>query len=469
MNDIGRGAAGLAPSSRPWVWREIAATFALSWPLIVANLAQTLMSMTDVVMLGRLSPSALAAGALGFNLFLPMLLFGLGVTSAVAPIAASLFGGDPNDIESVRRAAHQSFISALLLCVPMWAVLWNARAILVAFGEDPALATLAQSYLHGLQWALAPGLLFLAVRSVYSALNRTSVTLVAAVLAVLVNAVGNWGLIFGHFGLPAWGVFGSGAATSISNVFMLIVIVGYGLLERNVARYRLFAWPLTFDWPRMRALWRLGLPIGAAITFEITIFSATVLLMGLIGTAALAAHAIVFQLASLAFMVPLGVSQAATVRVGHSYGARDRRGVSRAGWIALGAVLCLMVGTATIMLAFPRLLISGFIDGSDAANAAIVAQALIFLRIAALFQIFDGVQAVASGMLRGVHDARAPMWIALFGYWGVGLPLGAALAFGTPLRGTGLWIGLASGLALVSALLVLRWRRKERSGFFVAA
>jgi MATE family multidrug resistance protein len=188
--------------------------------------------------------------------------------------------------------------------------------------------------------------------------------------------------------------------------------------------------------------------------------------MGLIGAAALAAHAVVFQVASMAFMIPLGLSQAATVRVGRAYGARDAAGASRAGWTALTIGLGFMVLSASTMLLFPRFLLSGFIDVAAPANADIVARAGAFLRVAALFQIFDGAQAVAAGMLRGVHDARTPMLIALIGYWGVGLPVGVLLAFATPLSGVGLWIGLACGLAFVAALLLARWRSRERAGFF---
>jgi MATE family multidrug resistance protein len=300
---------------------------------------------------------------------------------------------------------------------------------------------------------------------VYSALGRSNPTLLAGVLAIGVNAVGNWALIFGHLGLPALGVLGSGLATFASQCFMLAVLIGYGALDRRVAHFALFARPFRFDAAGQRALWRLGAPIGVAITLEILIFSTTVVLMGLISDADLEAHAIVFQIASVAFMIPLGLSQAATVRVGHAYGALDRRGVMRAGRVSLAITLAMMTGTAAAMLIAPRTFIAVFIDVSARANSEVLARAESFLRVAALFQIADGAQAVVSGMLRGVQDTRAPMWIAIAGYWGVGIPLGSALGFGTSLRGLGLWIGLAVGLACVAALLVLRWAARERAGF----
>ncbi len=457
------------PGGRARLAREVSATLALSWPLIIANLAQSAMTTTDLMMLGRLSPKSLAAGALGFNLFLPMLLFGVGLVGAVSPIAASQLGARPDDDAGVRGAAHQAFLSALALALPMWAVLWNARSLLIAFGEEPDLAAQAAVYLHGLQWALAPAFLYFAARSVFAALNRPGPTLLAGVLAVGVNAIANNLLIFGKFGLPALGVFGSGLATCISQVFMLLVLVFAAFIDPHLARYRLFGGAWRIDGLKLAQLWRLGAPIGATITIEIMVFSGAVFFMGIIGAPSLEAHAVVFQIISLAFMVPLGISQAATVRVGHAYGAGDALRVSRSGWAALAIGLGFAIASAATMLLFPRALISVFIDVAAPGNAEIVERAGAFLRIAALFQIFDGAQAVAAGMLRGVHDARTPMLIALFGYWGVGLPVGVALAFATPLAGTGLWIGLACGLASVSALLLARWRLRERAGFFKEA
>ena len=460
--------AGEAPArlAGGWFAREAAATFALSWPLVLANLASSAMTTTDIMMLGWLSPKALAAGALGYNLFMPLFLFGIGLTSAASPIAASLVGADARDFKGPRRAAHQAFLSSIILVLPMWAILWNARAILVAFGEEPELAGLAGAYLHGYQWCLAPAFLFFAARSVFAALHRTTPTLVAGLLGVAINGLLNYLLIFGKFGFPAWGVFGSGLATSLSQLAMLGVLVGYSFIDPLLRRHRLFNDPWRPHWPSFAQLWRLGAPTGAMIAVEIAIFASTVLVMGLIGDAALEAHAMVFQIASLTFMVPLGVSQAATVRVGHAYGARDARQVSRAGWTAFWMVLAFMATSAATMLLVPRLLLSGFIDVAAPANAEVVALALSFVQIAALFQIFDGAQAVGAGMLRGVHDARLPMLIAFFGYWVVGAPIGLYLAFRTPLLGLGLWIGLAVGLAFVAVLLLTRWRQRERAGFF---
>jgi MATE family multidrug resistance protein len=445
---------------------EIAATFALSWPIVITNLAINLMTTTDVMWLGRLSPDALAAGALGFNIFLPIFLFGVGIVGAAAPIAASVIGADPSDSEGARRVGHQALISSLLLAVPIWAFLWNAAPILRAIGEPPDIAASAGTYMHGLQWSLGPALLANALRSVYAAMNRTGAVLVASLIAVVFNALANYVLIFGHFGAPALGVFGSGLATTLSHSLMFLLLAGYSFLDPRSRALRLFASPWRLHAAELARLWRLGLPIGATIAAEVSVFSISALAMGLIGPDSIEAHAIVIQIAATAFMVPLGLGQAASVRVGHAFGARDRAAVSRAGWTAFGMTLVFVAVSAAVMFAMPRLLISAFISPDAPASAAIVAIALSFVRIAAIFQVFDGGQAALANMLRGIHDSKWPMVMALTGYWAIGVPVSLALGFLTPLRGEGLWIGLAVGLAAVATMLLWRWLAKERAGFF---
>src|SRR5271170_649832 len=446
--------------------REIVATFALCWPIVLTNLAMNLMTTTDVMLLGWLSPQALASGSLGFNLYLPLFLFCIGVVGAAAPIAAARIGADSADAEGVRRIGHQALISSLLLALPAWAILWNAAPILRAIGEPPELAANAGLYMRGLQWALAPAMLSFSTRSVFAALNRTGPVLIASLIAVVFNALANYALIFGHFGAPALGIFGSGLATSLSHLLMFSLLVGYSFIDPRMRAVGLFSSLWRFHAASLAQLWRLGLPIGGTIAAEISVFSLSALAMGLIGPDSIEAHAIVIQIAATAFMVPLGLGQAASVRVGHAFGARDRAAVSLAGWTAFGMTMAFVAVSAGAMFAFPRLLISPFISTEAPANAAIVALALSFLRIAAIFQVFDGGQAALAGMLRGVHDSRWPMVMAMTGYWAIGMPTGLALGFLTPLRGLGLWIGLAIGLAAVALLLLARWRGKERRGFF---
>jgi multidrug resistance protein, MATE family len=444
--------------------RELGATFALSWPIVLANVANNLMSATDIMMLGWLSPRALAAGALGFNLYLPAFLFGSGVVAALAPIAASKIGAGEG-AEAVRRASDQALLSALAIAAFAWIGLSQTASILTVIGEDPDLARDAGTYMRGYQWSLAPSLLFFAGRSIFFALERPRPALVASLLAVALNAFANYALIFGRFGMPALGIFGSGLATTLSQAAMFGMLVVASLIDPRIRRYRPFVLPWLPARTELRALWRLGLPIACTIVAEVGVFSAGTLVVGLMGRAPLEAHTVVLQIASLAFMVPLGLGQAATVRVGRAYGARDPAAISRAGWSAFGVTAAFAMVSAATMTAFPRLLIAPFMAVDAPQNAEAVAIAVSLLQVAAIFQIFDASQATLANMLRGLHDTRWPLVIALAGYWAVGAPVGLALGFGWSLGAVGVWIGLASGLAAVAVLLLIRWRGRERRGF----
>ncbi|MGE0699960.1 MAG: MATE family efflux transporter, partial [Hyphomicrobiaceae bacterium] len=321
----------------------------------------------------------------------------------------------------------------------------------------------AGRYVRALQWALLPFWGYLVLRSFVGALERPVWALAVGIGGVALNAAGNWCLMLGHCGMAPLGIAGSGLATTLASTAMLVALAIVST-RGSFARYAILRRPWRFDVAVLRALYRLGLPMAATLLFEVTIFNAAVFLMGLIGAAALAAHTIAIQLASLTFMVPLGIGQAATVRVGLAFGRKDTDAIRRAGWSALGLGTAFMGAMALVMLLAPRTLIGAFLDTSVPANAEVVSLATTFLLLAALFQIADGAQAVCSGMLRGLHDARVPMIYALFGYWGFGLPLGWLLAFPLGLGGTGIWIGLAAGLAVVAALMIWRWMRRDALG-----
>jgi multidrug resistance protein, MATE family len=447
--------------------RELAATLALSWPIVLANIALNVMNLTDIMMLGWLSPHALAAGALGFNLYLPVFLLGSGIVGALSPIAAAKLGAGAG-AEALRRATHQALLSAVLIAVVAWLFLWQTESILLAIGERPDLAADAGVYMRGYQWSLLPTLMVFAARAIFFAFERPRPTLIAGILAAAFNALANYALIFGKFGMPALGVFGSGLATTLADTGLIAMLIGFSLLDPRLRRLRLFALPWRPVAADLAALWRLGLPIGGTIAAEVGVFSTSTLAMGLIGAATLEAHTIALQIASLAFMVPLGLGQAASVRVGHAFGARDPAAIRLAGWSAFGVTLVFALISATTMIAVPRLLIAPFIDVGAAENTAAVAIAVAMLRIAAIFQIFDASQATLANMLRGLHDSRVPLVMALVGYWLVGAPIGVALGFATPLGGIGVWIGLATGLATVAVLLLARWLARERRGFLTA-
>ena len=458
MSDIALHSAG---ARDPWRG-EFRATLSLSWPMILTNLAQTALTTTDVVMLGWLGPDALAAGALATNLYFAFMIFGIGLVTAVAPMIARERGMRKHSVREVRRTFRQGLWSAIAISVPIWAVLWNTEPILLALGQEPRLAAGAETYMRTFQWALLPFLAYLVLRSFLGAMERPVWALWAGAVGFLANAAAAWCLIFGKLGFPRLELVGAGIATTFSSTVMFAVVAGVVLWDRKFRRYRLFGRLWRPDWRRFRELWRLGLPIGATLVFEVTIFNAAVFLMGLIGPAALAAHSIAIQIASVAFMVPLGFGQAVTVRVGRAYGAGDRDAIARAGWAAFILGVGFMCVTAAVMLFAPRLLIGGFLDLRAPENAPVVELAVTFLAFAALFQVADGAQAVASGMLRGLHDTRIPMLIAALGYWGVGLPLGVVLGFPLGLGGAGIWIGLATGLAVVAVLMSWRWAIREK-------
>ena len=455
-----------SPNARSVGFRgEIAETFALSWPIVLSNLALNLMQMTDVIFVGRLSADALASAALGYNLFLPLYLLVVGLVAAAAPIAAAIVGADAGDVAGVRRASDQALLSALLLSAPLLVVLWNAESLLLALGEPPNLAHGAGVYLHGFAWAAVPGFFHQIARSVFSALGRTREALLAGLIAVAFNAAANYVLVFGALGIPALGLFGSGLATTLANALMFLIMIAFAGFDPRLRPYRFFSRVWRPDQAAMRKLWALGAPIGLTIAAEVGTFAAAGLAMGLIGAAALAAHSIALQIASMAFMVPLGLGQAATVRVGHAYGAGDPGRASRAGWAVFGLTVAFAAVSGTVMAVFPGTLISAFIDPHVPGADEVTRLAISFVGVAALFQLFDGAQAALSNMLRGVHDSRTPMLLALAGYWLVGAPVGLTLAFATSLRGLGLWLGLLVGLVAVSTLLLWRWRAREKAGF----
>jgi MATE family multidrug resistance protein len=457
---------------RPTPWRaEARATMLLASPLVLTNLAQSLIHATDVVLLGQLGPRALAAAALGVNLYVFCLIFGMGLLTAAAPMIARERGRRASSVRDVRRTVRQAMWSAFLLVLPMWAFLWHSEAILLLLGQDPGLTAEAQGFVRHLMWALLPAFLYLVLRNFLAALERPGWPLAVAVGAVIMNLVVNIALIFGvpQIGLPALGLPGAGIGSSITVTVEFAVLALIVVRHRKFRRYHLFGRFWRPDWPRLREVWRLGLPIAVTLTLEVGVFNAAVFLMGLIGTASLAAHQIAIQIASLSFMVPMGLAQAVTVRVGLAYGARDPDGIARAGWVSFILATCFMALMALLMWVMPHHLVGIFLDPADPANAAVIPLAVAFLGIAAWFQIVDGAQAVGAGMLRGLHDTKVPMAFALFGYWVAGMGTAVGLGFGLGWGGVGIWTGLAAGLAVVALLMLARWSRRERLGLLAGA
>lgn len=441
---------------------------ALGWPIILTNLAQIAIGTTDTLMMGWLGPRELAAGTLGANLFFAVLILGMGLAMATSPLLAQTLGRARHSVRECRRITRQGLWLSLMFAVPCWALLWHAEAILRALGQDPDLSRAAASYVRAVQWSLLPSLWVIVLRSFMAALERPRAGMVVTWLAVTVHVGSNWVLMFGHWGAPRLGLVGAGISSTLSFTVMAVALAVFVYWDRRFRRFHLLGHWWRADWPKLRELLRVGLPMALAMGFEVTGFNAAAFLMGLISADALAAHAIALQVASVTFMVPLGMGQAATVRVGLAAGAGDAAGVARAGWLALGLGVGFMACTATTLLVVPQAIVHLFLDPAQPENVRVVALAVQFLAIAGMFQVVDGAQVVGAGALRGLKDTRAPMLFAGLGYWLIAIPLGAALAFWAGLAGRGIWIALAVGLGVVATLMVARWHRRRELGLIAA-
>jgi MATE family multidrug resistance protein len=450
--------------SEPHAWRhELRTTLALAWPLILSNLTMAAIQATDVVLLGWLGARPLAASALGINLTFAIGLICLGLVTASSPMMATALGHKTQSVHEVRRTFRQSFWMVASLILPFWLLLWNSEPIILALGQEPALARDAQTFLRGYMWSQLGFLLFQAMRNFVSALERPGWVLAISLCAIPLNAVLSYALIFGKFGLPAWGLFGGGLGSSIVWAVQAILLALIIVTDRQFRRFHLFGRFWRPDWPRYRRLWKLGFPIGLAMGFEGGVFSAAAYLMGLIDAESVAAHAVALQIAALSFMVPWGLAQAATVRVGRHLGEGNRPGIARAGWTAWGLGVGFMALMALLIWSIPRELITIFLDDTPE-NARVIGLGVSFLAIAAIFQVADGAQVVGAGMLRGLHDTRVPMIFTFVGYWAIGIGVGAWLAFRRGWQGQGIWTGLAVGLIIVAILMIWRWSRREQLG-----
>ena len=442
------------------LWRaELKATLVLAWPMVLTNLAQTAMGATDVLMLGWLGPDELAAGAVATNLYFLLFFIGFGLMLAIAPVLAEEIGAFRHEVRRVRQTVRHGLWLAVLVPLPIWALLWYGEKILLWTGQEPQTAALAGIYLHTLQWALMPFYGYVVLRNFVSVKARPMSAMIITICGVAFNALANWVLIFGHFGFPAMGIQGSGLATTLTSFMMFLAMAGVVSIDRHFRRYHLFGRFWRIDPAQFWRLLKLGASIGMLLLFETALFSISGLVMGNIGRDSVAAYAIALQLASITFMIPLGLSQAATVRVGLFYGAQQPDGIRRAGWTGFWLGTGFMAFTALVMVAIPETLIGLFLDRNDPKAAPVFALAVGFLSFAALFQIVDGAQSVAGGMLRGLQDTRVPLILGGIGYWGIGMPLGLWLAFEQGMQGKGIWLGLASGLAFVALTLLWRWMR----------
>mgnify|MGYP002401912755 CR=1 FL=1 len=449
---------------------ELRATLALAAPLAAANVATMVMGITNAVMVGHLGGAALAAAGLGGAVYFTLVMICQGVLNAVAPLAAHAIGAGDHD--AAGRIAAAGLGLAALLAMPMLVLLTVAPLLLHAIGYEPKLAADIAGYLSAIRWGAPAFLLSAVLRAMLSASGRPRVVMVVLLCGIPANAALNWVLIFGHLGLPALGIAGSGCATAAIQWLMMLTIAGYMALApgtapvrfgRGLSGRRLFA--------EFGQILRVGLPIGGLFAMEIGVFNTTGVLMGLFGADALGAHQLTINFASLTFMVPLGIAQAAVVRVALHLGADAPAAAVRAGRTAIALAAGFMLAMSVLLLAAPLAIIRLYLDIADPANRGVVQIAVSLIAIAALFQVLDGVQVVAVGALRGYRDTTVPMLVAAIGYWGIGFSGGWALAFPLGWGPVGMWWGLALGLAVVAVSLTLRleWRARSETGPGTAA
>jgi MATE family, multidrug efflux pump len=440
--------------ARPIIGCDIRAELRATLALAAANLAQMAMGVTDMVMVGRLGAMPLAAAGLGAMLYFTGGVVLQGILSAVAPLAAHALGA--GNRAAAGRIAGAGLLLAMLLALPFVAVLTNLDRLLHALGYDAALAAEIGRFLRAIAWGGPAFLGFAVLRSLLAALSRTRSVMIVLLLCVAGNAALNWVLIYGHFGAPALGVVGSGYASAINQ---WLILAGLALCIRimpGLAFLRVLSNAFAANWTAMAGILRLGLPIGGIMGIEVGVFMAAGVLMGLLGAVALGAHQLVLNCAGITFMVPLGLGPAATVRVAYQLGAGRALAARSAGFLALTLGIGFMSVTAVVLWTVPEAIIGAYIDIADRANRETVEIARRLITIAAVFQVFDGMQVIAAGALRGYKDTFVPMLLAIFGYWGAGFVGGWLLAFPLGYGPAGLWWGRAFGLAVVAILLTLR-------------
>ena len=438
--------------------KEIRETVVLAAPLILSQLAQMSMTFVDTIMVGRLGSQELAGVAVGWALYFTVVLISLGILMAVSPMVSQGYGA--GDRSAVGRAVRQGLWMATILAIPSCWVMWNGGWLLSWMGQEEATVLLAEEYLRAIVWGVVPIFWFGVLRFFVEGLSRPRVVMIIAGAAMLLNIAANYVLMYGKLGFPALGLAGCGWASTLvfwSMFLSLAFFIGNG---RELGAYGVFSHLGKPDWDSFSEIFRIGWPIGIMHGLEIGLFSTTAILMGLLGTTALAAHQIALQCASYAFMIPLGLSLAVSVRVGQAVGRNDFVGARRAGFVGMGLGAGVMMVSAICFWTFPRLIISLFLDIEKTANIEVVAQAVVLLSVAAVFQVCDGIQVTAAGALRGLKDTRILMMVGVVAYWIVGLSSGYTLGFQLRWEGVGLWWGLVLGLTTAAIMLLWRFTRQ---------
>ena len=436
--------------------RELYPMLQLAAPLALAELGWMVMGVVDTIMAGRLGPAAIGAGTLGTMVYYPIAICGAGMLLGMDTLVAQSHGA--NDARDCRRTLINGVWLGIGLTPLLIAILLPLIPLLQSAGTNARVMALFVPYMDALLWGTLPLMLYAAFRRYLQSVNVVRPILFALVSANVANAIGNWVLMFGHWGFPAMGLRGSGWSTSIARVYMAAVLFGAILWHERKAGNPLFRMPWRPEFARIRRLAALGFPAAMQILFEGALFGLVTVLAARLDEVSLAAHGIAVQVIATAFMVPLGISSAAAVRVGQAIGRKDPRSAATAGWTALLLSTLFMGSAALVMTVAPRWLVRLF-----SGDAAVIAMGAVLLRIAAWFELFDGFQVVATGALRGLGDTRAAMWAHLIGYWVIGLPISYVLCFSFGWGARGLWIGLTVALILIGIALMAAWRRRMRA------
>jgi MATE family multidrug resistance protein len=446
-------------------WRgELSATLQLAVPLAAAGVLQIAMHAIDVIFVARLGAEALAASSLAIAIFGTLTWSLSALTGSVAALIAAELGRRKHAVREVRRSTRMALWLAVFCSIGGMAVCLFGESFMRLAGQDPRIAGPAGDYLDILLWSMPGMILANVLRTFVSALGRPVYATLITAGGIGVNALGNYALVFGNLGAPALGLEGAAIATVITSIVTFAAYVLAIEANRDFRRYFLWGRIWRPEWPRFFDVLRIGSPVAVTVVAEAGFFSGAAYLMGLFGAQQLAGHTLALNIASFAFQVPFAIGQAATIRVGYHYGARNHVGIAYAGRAAILLGVGFMAMTALAMLLVPYALLALYVDVWAPTNATLLAFAVQFLVIAAAFQLFDGLQAVTMGALRGLQDTRVPMAYALFGYWVPGLASAVGFGFLLGFEGIGVWIGLAVGLIVVAGLMLWRWSRRENLG-----
>jgi MATE family multidrug resistance protein len=438
---------------------EFRPMFTLALPVVFAELGWMTMGMVDTLMVGRLSPEAIGAVGLGSSIFFGVCIFAMGLLLGLDTLVSQAFGA--GEINACHRWLVHGVVLAAGLSIPVAGLLFWIDSGLEGWGLDPTVLALTRPYVEIVAWSVLPLLLYAAFRRYLQSMGIVRPVMFALLAANVVNVFVNWVLIFGNFGAPALGVSGAAWATVFSRLAMMAFLLATILYREREERHQYSGVKdgvfdsLTLEMAWFRRLLTLGTPAATQLTLEVGAFAAATALAGRLAPVSLAAHQIAINYAALSFMVPLGISSAGAVRVGHAVGRRDPAGAARAGWTALLFGVLFMSAAAAVFLTMPRLLLLAFTGDGGVLDVGVT---LLF--VAAVFQLFDGVQGVATGALRGLGDTRTPMLWNLAGHWFIGLPLGYSFCFLLGFGVIGLWWGLSLGLMICGVGLLTVWMRR---------